>query len=273
MNILVSQDYSCKLTDFGCAKLVADTQYLNTYNSGTPLWMAPEVKRGIYSFSADVYSLGLVLYELFENRLPLYDTKRNAVQIPTNFHSASVILPCLDGNPPNRPTVNEVVVVLDVLIQSIVRAVQSLLPEDEQMMILSENGNSTSLEDEIQIMYRHLLSKHPIEVDGLIQAAVSSTSSSKSSSRKNGSSTPQPSRNNISQPTQNINQTPNLSNFQNQPKQPSDEVSEYLNNLHNAELKKILSKNNIDHFNLFTKNDLISKIKQTLGNNMSLIRL
>lgn len=30
----VSEDYSCKLTDFGCSKLVSDRQVYNTINSG-----------------------------------------------------------------------------------------------------------------------------------------------------------------------------------------------------------------------------------------------
>jgi len=47
--------------------------------------MAPEVKAGIYDFSADVYSLGLVLYELFENQLPAFDTVRQTVILPKEF--------------------------------------------------------------------------------------------------------------------------------------------------------------------------------------------
>jgi serine/threonine protein kinase len=50
----VTEDFSCKLTDFGCAKLVLDGNPLNTINKGTPLWMAPEVQLGKYTFSADV---------------------------------------------------------------------------------------------------------------------------------------------------------------------------------------------------------------------------
>lgn len=50
MNILVTDDYSCKLTDFGCAKLSSAMSVLNTMNSGTPLWMAPEVRTGQYRF-------------------------------------------------------------------------------------------------------------------------------------------------------------------------------------------------------------------------------
>jgi serine/threonine protein kinase len=47
--------------------------------------MAPEVKNGIYSFSADVYSLGLVLYEIFEGQLPYYNLFTQTVHLPPNF--------------------------------------------------------------------------------------------------------------------------------------------------------------------------------------------
>eukprot|EP01124_Arcella_intermedia_P036813 TRINITY_DN9717_c0_g2_i1.p1 TRINITY_DN9717_c0_g2~~TRINITY_DN9717_c0_g2_i1.p1 ORF type:complete len:824 (-),score=168.04 TRINITY_DN9717_c0_g2_i1:843-3314(-) len=57
LNILLTEDFSCKLTDFGCAKLISDKQAVNTINSGTPLWMAPEVKSGHkYGLEADIYS-------------------------------------------------------------------------------------------------------------------------------------------------------------------------------------------------------------------------
>lgn len=55
LNVLVTDDYSCKFADFGTAKLINDQQILHTTNAGTPLWMAPEVRRGVYSFPADVY--------------------------------------------------------------------------------------------------------------------------------------------------------------------------------------------------------------------------
>jgi serine/threonine protein kinase len=51
----VTDDYSCKLADFGTAKLSDANSMMNTMNAGTPLWMAPEVKRGAYDKSADIY--------------------------------------------------------------------------------------------------------------------------------------------------------------------------------------------------------------------------
>eukprot|EP01125_Pyxidicula_operculata_P019299 TRINITY_DN698_c1_g1_i2.p1 TRINITY_DN698_c1_g1~~TRINITY_DN698_c1_g1_i2.p1 ORF type:complete len:874 (-),score=213.49 TRINITY_DN698_c1_g1_i2:666-3287(-) len=178
MNILVTEDYSCKLTDFGCAKLISGSrQIYNTVNSGTPLWMAPEVKKGQYSFPADVYSLGLVLYELFENKLPGYDQAKQTVILPQSFQSASVVLPCLNHNPERRPTAQLVVKVLDSMIHNILGHVRELLPESEQEMLRNEAmkqyvEGKDSLELELLQLYRHLLNKPPSEADRLISRAV-----------------------------------------------------------------------------------------------------
>jgi len=105
MNILVTENFSCKLTDFGLSKLVADEYIWNTANAGTPLWMAPEVRAaGPYLFPADIYSTGLVLFEIFENILPEWDRKKGCVQLPETFPSSELVLPCIRNDPETRYT-------------------------------------------------------------------------------------------------------------------------------------------------------------------------
>eukprot|EP01128_Nolandella_sp_AFSM9_P007384 TRINITY_DN4027_c0_g1_i1.p1 TRINITY_DN4027_c0_g1~~TRINITY_DN4027_c0_g1_i1.p1 ORF type:complete len:777 (+),score=148.30 TRINITY_DN4027_c0_g1_i1:242-2332(+) len=187
MNILVSDEYSCKLTDFGTAKLVAsDRQMYNTVNSGTPLWMAPEVKGGVYNLPADVYSLGLVLYEIFEGKLPAYDQVRQKVMIPRSFQSASVVLPCLNHMPAKRPTSTQVVTVLDKMINNVVASVKKQLPQSEQDQLAQERGSSnvggSDVDEELLLLYRKLLTKPPSEVDALINKAFGSKPTNTSSS-------------------------------------------------------------------------------------------
>jgi len=173
MNILVTEEYSCKLTDFGCAKLITDRHLENTVNSGTPLWMAPEVKKGVhYSLSADIYSLGLVLYELFERKLPEYDQHHQTVSLPSSYQSRSVIQPCLNENPDVRPSAGQVVKVLDKLIRNILSSVRTLLPDIEQERLRLEaymnSEGKDPLEVELVQLYRQLLSEPPFRVDQLI---------------------------------------------------------------------------------------------------------
>jgi calcium-dependent protein kinase len=45
-----------------------------TKRSGTPVYMAPEIYQRNYSYEADVWSLGIMLYQLVTRRFPFWDT-------------------------------------------------------------------------------------------------------------------------------------------------------------------------------------------------------
>ena len=78
-NIFVTSTESFKLGDFGVARFWDRAATASA--KGTWRYMAPEVARGEkYSSNADLYSLGLVLYELTNrNREPFVDTERQLV--------------------------------------------------------------------------------------------------------------------------------------------------------------------------------------------------
>lgn len=69
-NIFVDAEGTYKLGDFGIAKIVSDFSGHFTMNIGTLAYTAPEVQgstTGVYGVSADIYSLGLVLYVFANN--------------------------------------------------------------------------------------------------------------------------------------------------------------------------------------------------------------
>lgn len=75
-NVLVDRHGGVKLADFGLAKLAGVPGPALTHSSvvmGTPHYMAPEQWRGSADVDhrADIYSLGVVLYELLTGRLPV----------------------------------------------------------------------------------------------------------------------------------------------------------------------------------------------------------
>ena len=71
-NIMIDARGRAILTDFGFAKdLNASVALTGEYVVGTPFYMAPEHARGVVAPSVNVYSLGVVLYELVCRRLPL----------------------------------------------------------------------------------------------------------------------------------------------------------------------------------------------------------
>jgi ligand-binding sensor domain-containing protein len=72
-NVLVDERGNTFLTDFGIAKLVAETAQFTASGAviGTPAYMAPEQGMGQpVDYRCDIYSLGVVLYELVTGRVP-----------------------------------------------------------------------------------------------------------------------------------------------------------------------------------------------------------
>lgn len=72
-NILIGSRQQIKLCDFGFARAIAhDTSLLRSIK-GTPLYMAPElVQEKPYNYTVDLWSLGVILYELAVGRPPFY---------------------------------------------------------------------------------------------------------------------------------------------------------------------------------------------------------
>ena len=60
------------LTDFGSAKMLEVSEKTSTI-AGTPQYIAPEVLRGEpYSFSADWWSCGILLYEMLTGKVSVH---------------------------------------------------------------------------------------------------------------------------------------------------------------------------------------------------------
>ena len=70
-NLFLKKDDRVRIGDFGIAKMVDSTQDLASTVIGTPYYMAPEVfKYKPYSYKSDIWSLGIVLYEMCNLRRP-----------------------------------------------------------------------------------------------------------------------------------------------------------------------------------------------------------
>lgn len=72
-NVLVSQNWDAKLSDFGISREQATQHRTMTCNIGSSLWMAPEIMLGKnYDESADVFSFGVMLTELDSLEYPYH---------------------------------------------------------------------------------------------------------------------------------------------------------------------------------------------------------
>ena len=125
-NVILSQEKDKELraviTDFG---LAADQDGNTDLIGGTPSYMAPELKQsGQTSTASDVYALGVILYEVVTGQKPFSDIPASEGATPAPIppsklvrHLPSVwddaILPCLATNPEKRPSVEQVLAVLD----------------------------------------------------------------------------------------------------------------------------------------------------------------
>jgi serine/threonine-protein kinase len=124
-NIIIEPTGGLKIMDFGIARLTQDRGMTATGTVvGTPDYMSPEQARGVaLDFRSDIYSTGVVLYEIFTGSLPFEGDTPIAVVLkhvqerppaPQSKNPkidpriAAITLRCMEKNPADRfQTVND----------------------------------------------------------------------------------------------------------------------------------------------------------------------
>ena len=122
VNIMIAEGMRGKVADYGESRIEDTSQTMTS--RGTPLWMAPEVAcETRYDSQADVYSFGIILYEVLKRDLPFSErTDVNAVGLavevaldglrPTiedEWHPElkSLLKECYEVVPSDRPTFSQ----------------------------------------------------------------------------------------------------------------------------------------------------------------------
>ena len=109
-NIMVTADGRVKITDFGIARATqrAGTQYMTATGMtvGTPTYMAPEqaMAREIGPWT-DLYSIGVLTYELVVGHVPFHDT--DAPMVMLMRHANERIPPPIEVQPDVDPGLSE----------------------------------------------------------------------------------------------------------------------------------------------------------------------
>ncbi|MDP4105105.1 MAG: protein kinase [Bacillota bacterium] len=148
LNILLDNHLRAKLADFGLAKVKHESSSQSSVAKGTVLWMAPELfdDEPKMTTASDVYSFGMVLWELVTRLLPYAKAPNQHVaarwiekgkkeDIPGDCPRGlkSIIESCWESLPASRPTAVQLVERLKPLVmgqeQKVQVPVSSTAPE------------------------------------------------------------------------------------------------------------------------------------------------
>jgi serine/threonine-protein kinase len=114
-NLMLTNNDTIKVTDFGIAKMVESTASPDSTMAGaiigTPLYMSPEQVKGLQvDHRADIYSMGIVYYEMASGRPPfnegdlayqhLFVEPKPLKDVPESF--SRVVMKCLAKEKENR---------------------------------------------------------------------------------------------------------------------------------------------------------------------------
>ena len=147
--LLVNHGLTLKICDFGTA---CDKSTIMTNNKGSAAWMAPEVFEGsTYSEKCDVFSWGIILWEVLARRLPFEEIGGNDLRVLWAIHTdqrppmikgcppglESLMTKCWDKDIGIRPSMTEVVTEMSFLSQ--------FFPGSQEPIRFLEPGKSEDL--------------------------------------------------------------------------------------------------------------------------------
>ena len=120
-NVFMTKSGLVKLGDFGIAKSLNNTWQKASTMVGTPYYLSPEiVSNKPYSFKSDIWSLGVLLYEMMALRMPfdanslpmlsLKIMKGNYTPPPNHYSNElkNLVKKLLNVKPDDRPTVDQI---------------------------------------------------------------------------------------------------------------------------------------------------------------------
>ena len=119
-NVLLDSNHVARICDFGSSRLMSVDGTLTTRPNVTPVYAAPEVYDGEYSSKIDVYSFGVIVYEVvtgnraFRNMTPMQLMKhvglgkREPIPDSVSPFAKYLIEVCWSQDPSSRPSFSDI---------------------------------------------------------------------------------------------------------------------------------------------------------------------
>lgn len=161
-NILLDDQYHAKLTGFGFSDAQSKSIDKTTLKNASSIWVAPEVLAGgEYTEKADVYSYGIILWEIMTGKPPAagiaYDN------IPVNY--ANIIRICLSAQPQQRPSAQELIAQLNTCQAQANAAANTNFPiftnyannQNVTALVLFEKGLAEKKQNHFEQAYNYFL--------------------------------------------------------------------------------------------------------------------
>jgi len=169
-NILLDENMRPKIADFNLAKIERN-QNTQTFAGGTAEWMAPEVfYSGLYTPASDIYSLGVIFWEMVSRKDPYGDEVRYKTgpaaklmedvrkgkrpKIPSDtllpYTYTKLIEQCWATNPQDRPTIKEIIRDLESLVNP---QLPVLIPTSETTTTCISPAGSSSTGERTSLLH------------------------------------------------------------------------------------------------------------------------
>jgi tRNA A-37 threonylcarbamoyl transferase component Bud32 len=145
-NLLLDKEGHVKIADFGIAKMLnaeaSDVGVTESLQAGTPQYMAPEQKASRHTdHRADIYSLGVLLYELLTGELPGKPLTPPSKKVAVDVRLDELVLRALDEKPERRyQTIAEVKTLVETVSATAAAQQQSMTKAARRHRLFTQAG-------------------------------------------------------------------------------------------------------------------------------------
>ncbi|KAK8857623.1 hypothetical protein M9Y10_016029 [Tritrichomonas musculus] len=157
-NILIDHDYLPYISDFETVKKVNENEEA-TYDFGSYLYSSPEQDSGgNISYYTDIYSLGLLIYYILDNKNPKPKNSNEEKQqiINGSYNLKNIYYRCIEKSQEKRPTIQQIID-LFAIDTTLFYFIEHFFMEDSFIISKIPNVKYTNQSIFVQFIYENIL--------------------------------------------------------------------------------------------------------------------